>query len=64
MKAKTNFVQQTEINIELLISEGITNHKKLRAQTDDQAKQIEVESKQYADRENALELTLEKMNVY
>lgn len=49
MKAKTSFISQSDINIELLIQEGIQNHKKQQAEADAQAKYIEEESKQFAD---------------
>jgi hypothetical protein len=38
MEAKTTSIKQSEINIDLLIREGIENHKKLQREADEQIK--------------------------
>ena len=63
MKAKLEFIQQEEINIDKLIHEGIKNHHMLKEESEKEAKIVEVQAENFKGNENALDLTLETMKV-
>lgn len=64
MKAKTGVIIQEEINIDKLIHEGIQNHKAILEEANRQAKRIEEDAKEMEGQENALDLTIDKVNMY
>ena len=64
MKAKQGYIAQEEINIDKLIHDGIQNHRAILEEANRQAKTIEENSKAFEGQENALDLTIDKVNIH